>query len=195
MIEPVSLRQARQILHEAELIHSAATVEAAVAELAVSIRQQLSERLPLVLTVMGGAVVFAGQLLAKLDFPLECDYVHASRYGNARRGSELKWLRETHTPLAGRCVLVLDDILDEGLTLAAIKARLLEQGAAEVFTAVLADKILERAKPIQADFIGLNVPDRYVFGCGMDVDGLWRNLPAIYALRQTSRTESANAMA
>lgn len=177
------VQAAWQLLHAAELIHPAAAVEAALDHLAQAIKQQLGGRFPLVLTVMGGAVVFAGQLIPRLDFPLECDYVHASRYGGGRRGSELKWLRETHTSVAGRCVLVLDDILDEGLTLAAIKARLLEQGAAEVVTAVLADKMIARSKPIQADFVGLSVPDRYVFGCGMDVDGLWRNLAAIYAVK------------
>lgn len=179
----MQIAKAQRILDEAELICTVDEVTAAINHLGAAITTQLGESFPLVLTVMGGAVVFAGQLLARLNFPLECDYVHVSRYGNATRGTELKWVRETPLPLAGRKVLVLDDILDEGITLAAIKARLLAQGAAAVHTAVLADKQIGRSKPLSADFVGLTLPDRYVFGCGMDVEGLWRNLPAIYALK------------
>jgi hypoxanthine phosphoribosyltransferase len=175
---------AKRILAEADLIHSAAAVTAALDRLASAITARLQDAHPLVLTVMGGAVVFAGQLLTRLAFPLECDYVHATRYGNGTSGGELMWVKETHTPVTGRTVLVLDDILDEGITLAAIRRRLLEQGAAACLTAVLADKNIGRAKPIAADFVGLTLPNRYVFGCGMDVEGAWRNLPAIYALKE-----------
>lgn len=174
---------AKRILAEAELIHSAAAVNAAIEHLATDITARLQDAHPLVLTVMGGAVIFAGQLLPQLAFPLECDYVHATRYGKGTSGGDLKWVKETHVPVTGRTVLVLDDILDEGITLAAIRHRLLEQGAAACLTAVLADKQLGRSKPIAADFVGLPLPDRYVFGCGMDVEGAWRNLPAIYALK------------
>lgn len=175
--------KARRILGEADLIHSAAEVTAALDRIAHAVTARLQDSNPLVVTVMGGAIVFAGQLIPRLPFPLECDYVHASRYGNHTSGSELKWVKDTHAQVAGRTVLLLDDILDEGITLAAIKVRLLEHGAAEVVTAVLADKNIGRDKPITADFVGLTLPNRYVFGCGMDVEGAWRNLPAIYALK------------
>lgn len=175
--------EARRILGEADLIHSASEVTAALDRIAHAVTARLQDRNPLVVTVMGGAIVFAGQLIPRLPFPLECDYVHASRYGNHTSGSELKWVKDTHAQVAGRTVLLLDDILDEGITLAAIKERLIEHGAAEVVTAVLADKNIGRDKPITADFVGLSLPNRYVFGCGMDVEGAWRNLPAIYALR------------
>ncbi len=180
----MSPEAAKSILAEADLIHSAADVDAALNRLAEAITAHLQDAHPLVLTVMGGAVVFAGQLLTRLPFPLECDYVHASRYGGGTSGGELKWVKETHAPVIGRTVLILDDILDEGITLAAIRQRLLEQGAAICLTAVLADKEIGRAKPIVADFVGLSLPNRYVFGCGMDVDGAWRNLPAIFALKE-----------
>ena len=81
-------------------------------------------------------------------------------------------------------VVLLDDILDEGHTLAAVRQQCLEQGAARVVIVVLAEKALGHSKPITADYTGLEVPNRYVFGCGMDVNGWWRNLPAIYALRE-----------
>lgn len=175
--------EAKTLLAEADLIRSAQEVSAAVDGLAAEITARLAEVQPLVLTVMGGAVVFAGQLLPKLGFPLDCDYLHVTRYGDATRGGALAWVAEPRLPAKGRTVLVLDDILDEGITLAAIKARLLEQGAASCLVAVLADKDLGRPKPISPDFVGLRLPNRYVFGFGMDVKGAWRNLPAIYAVK------------
>jgi hypoxanthine phosphoribosyltransferase len=175
--------EAVKILASAEQIYSADAVSAAVRRVANEITAVLKDRYPLVLSVMGGAVVFAGQLLPLLNFPLDFDYIHASRYGNETRGSELQWKVLPKENVKGRVVLVLDDILDEGHTLAAIRDRIMALGATAFYSAVFADKQLDRAKPINADFIGLEVPDRYVFGFGMDVHGAWRNLPAIYALK------------
>lgn len=175
--------EAWRILADAELIHSAAAVSEAIDRLAGEITARLRDADPLVLTVMSGAVVFAGRLLPKLAFPLSCDYVHVTRYGQATVGGDLTWLAEARTPVRDRTVLLLDDILDEGVTLAAIKSRVLAQGAHECVVAVLSEKELGREKPIRADFVGLRLPDRYVFGCGMDIEGAWRNLPAIHALK------------
>jgi hypoxanthine phosphoribosyltransferase len=133
---------------------------------------------------MGGAVVFTGQLLPLLRFPLEFDYIHVTRYRGATQGGTIQWKVEPGKLLAGRAVLVLDDILDEGHTMAAIRDRILAAGATQFYSAVLADKAIGRDKPIRADFVGVSVPDRYVFGFGMDVEGAWRNLPAIYALKK-----------
>jgi hypoxanthine phosphoribosyltransferase len=177
--------EARRLLAEAELICPEAAIAAAIERLAAEITAAASDAYPLVLTVMGGGVVFAGQLLPKLLFPLECDYLHATRYGAAMGGGELHWLVEPRTPVAGRTVLVLDDILDEGITLAAIKERLLAQGAKACLLAVLAEKDIGRPKPVAADFTGVRLPNRFVFGCGMDAKGAWRNLPAIYAVKGT----------
>jgi len=138
---------------------------------------------PLVLAVMGGAVVFAGQLLPRLRFPLEFDYLHVTRYRGKTEGGEIEWRVLPGQNVVDRHVLVLDDILDEGETLAAIRDKLLHMGAARVWSAVLTNKDNRLDKPVQADFVGLVVPNRYVFGCGMDAYGLWRNLPAIYALK------------
>jgi hypoxanthine phosphoribosyltransferase len=177
--------EARRLLAEAEVVCPAERVAEVVEQLAGEITRVAGESYPLVLTVMGGAVVFAGQLLPKLAFPLECDYIHATRYGTELTGSALHWLVEPRQSVVGRTVLVLDDILDEGVTLAAIKARILEQGAAQCLLAVLAEKELGRAKPVAADFVGVRLPNRFLFGCGMDARGAWRNLPAIYAVRDT----------
>jgi hypoxanthine phosphoribosyltransferase len=134
--------------------------------------------------VMRGSVIFAGQLLPQLRFPLHFDYLDVTRYGLSTAGGEITWKVSPGTAVAGRSVLVVDDILDEGHTLASIREKLLEAGASEFHCAVFAQKDTGRAKPIIADFVGVTVPDRYVFGFGMDVYGAWRNLPAIYALRE-----------
>ncbi len=167
----------------AELIVSAGEIRSALERVSREITAVLADRHPLVLAVMRGGVVFAGQLLPMLPFRLDFDYVDATRYGDATRGGELQWRVDVPASVRGRVVLVLDDILDEGLTLAAIRDRLLAAGALQVLIAVFADKRLPRAKPVAADFAGVGVPDRYVFGFGMDVRGEWRNLPAVYALR------------
>ena len=179
----MTLDEAQRILAEADLVCPESEIRAALDRMAVGIAARLKDTYPIVLTVMGGAVVFAGQLLPRLGFPLECDYLHATRYGEAAAGGELAWIAEPRASVQGRTVLVLDDILDEGITLAAIKRRLLERGAAECVVAVLAEKDLGREKPAAADFVGVRVPNRFVFGFGMDVKGAWRNLPAIYAVK------------
>lgn len=179
----LSNAEAREILQQAELIRSAEQVQAAVERVAAAINTDLAEAHPLVLSVMGGAVVFSGQLLPQLDFPLDFDYVHVTRYGNKKQGGQLHWKVEPGENVAGRVVLVLDDILDEGETLAAIRERVLELGAARFYSAVFADKQTGRHKAMHADYTGLELPDRFVFGYGMDIHGAWRNLPAIYATR------------
>lgn len=176
-------REARQILEEADLLCSAEESALAVRRVAAEITVRLAAANPLVLAVMGGAVVFTGQLLPQLIFPLEFDYLHVSRYGDVTSGGQLAWIVEPRSAVAGRVVLVVDDILDEGVTLAEVVRRLLAQGASEVLSAVFADKNIGRAKPIAADFVGLRLPNRYVFGYGMDVRGAWRNLPAVYAVK------------
>jgi hypoxanthine phosphoribosyltransferase len=174
--------EAWQILQAAEEVCSAQGVATAVARMAAEITAVLKDEHPLVLGVMRGSVMFAGQLLPLLHFPLHFDYLDVTRYGAATSGGEITWKVSPGTGVAGRVVLVLDDILDEGHTLAAIRVKLLEAGAAAVYSAVFAQKDLGRVKPITANFVGITVPDRYVFGFGMDVYGAWRNLPAVYAM-------------
>ncbi|MDP3539094.1 MAG: hypoxanthine-guanine phosphoribosyltransferase [Azonexus sp.] len=180
----MELQKARALLANADLIHSEETVQAALENVAGVIRERLADKNPLVLCVMTGGVIFCGQLLPKLDFPLDFDYLHATRYGPETQGGKISWRMAPWTSVKGRTVLVVDDILDEGLTLAAVKESLSRLGAAEVLLAVFTDKLNGKSKPISADFVGLTVPDRFVFGYGMDVDGAWRNLPAIYAMKE-----------
>jgi len=179
----LSSEEAGQILDTAEQIYSASVVSETVRRMAADITDTLSGQYPLVLSVMGGAVVFTGQLLPLLEFPLSFDYLHVSRYNDETKGGKVDWKVVPHTSVKDRVVLVLDDILDEGITLASIRERIMESGAKAFYNAVFANKDIGRSKPIKADFVGVTLPDRYVFGFGMDIYGLWRNLPAIYAVK------------
>lgn len=179
----LSAAEAQRIFDEADLVVSEEDAAAAVRRVAGEIAAAMRDAHPLVLSVMGGAVIFTGHLLPLLNFPLEFDYLHVTRYGDTTTGGELSWIVAPRAAIAGRTVLVVDDVLDEGITLAAVKRRLLEQDAKDCRIAVFADKELGRAKPVAADFVGVRLPNRYVFGFGMDVKGAWRNLPAVYAVK------------
>jgi hypoxanthine phosphoribosyltransferase len=179
----MNIQCARDILQQAELICSAEQVQGALHRVAAEINSTLSEMHPLVLSVMGGAVVFSGQLLPLLDFPLDFDYVHVSRYGDARSGGQMHWKVAPHESVRHRVVLLVDDILDEGHTLAALRERVMALGATRCYIAAFADKMHGKVKPVSADFVGIELPDRFVFGYGMDIEGAWRNLPAIYAVK------------
>jgi hypoxanthine phosphoribosyltransferase len=170
-------------LENSELVSSAQEVDAAIDRVAALIEEKYRDRYPLVLVVMGGAVVFAGRLLPKLRMPLDLDYIHVSRYGDATQGGKPQWRVEPAESVRGRALLVLDDILDGGQTMAAIRDRLMALGAESFSCAVLVEKTLGRDKPIRPDFVGLTIPDRFVFGCGMDAKGFWRNLPEIRAMK------------
>ena len=174
----------QNLLANSDEIYSANAVSLAIDSLASQITEVLSKTNPVVMSVMGGAVVFTGQLLPQLNFPLEFDYVQANRY-HGTSGQDLVWRVEPSDKVRGRVVLLLDDILDEGITLAEIKAKCLAMGAEQVLVAVLSEKILDQDKPIRADFVGLELPNRYVFGCGMDAYGWWRNLPCIRAIKES----------
>ena len=180
----MDIKEAKDLLAGAEVIHSAETVAAAVTRVAAEITEKLGDTNPLLLCVMSGGVPFAGQLMTQLHFPLEFDYMHVTRYGQETSGGALSWRAAPWTSVKDRTVLILDDILDEGVTMAAIVERMKQLGAKACYTAVATDKLNGKVKPIKADFVALTVPDRFVFGYGMDVRGTWRNLPAIYAMKE-----------
>jgi hypoxanthine phosphoribosyltransferase len=170
-------------LAHAQLIHDRAALAAAIARIGVGIDRELDGAAAVFVTVMQGALIFAGQLATAITTPLAFDYVHATRYRGTTRGGELHWIKRPSTPLAGATVLLVDDILDEGLTLNAIRDFCLQQGAARVLLVVLCEKRHDRGVPgLRADFVGVEVPDRYVFGYGMDYHEQGRNLAAIYAV-------------
>lgn len=174
-----------QMYADADLLYNKAEVESAIQQMAASITAELSDQNPVVFCVMNGGMVISGQLLTHLDFLLECSYLHATRYRQATTGGSLEWKIPPMADFVGRPVLIVDDILDEGHTLVEIIRYLEEAGAQKVYTAVLIDKVHDRkAQPgLKANFTGLSIPDRYIFGYGMDYKGYWRNAPGIFAVK------------
>ncbi|PAU85653.1 hypoxanthine-guanine phosphoribosyltransferase [Pseudomonas sp. WN033] len=181
----IDLEHVKQVMAEADCLFSQEQVEAAMDSMAVDINRTLSDSNPIVYSVMNGGLIIAGQLLTRLDFPMEVGYLHATRYRNKLSGGELFWKAKAEHSLVGRTVLIIDDILDEGHTLAAIVEYCKDAGAEQVLTAVLLDKKHDRkAYPgMHADFTGLDVEDRYIFGFGLDYKGYWRNAAGIFALK------------
>ncbi|MGA9421408.1 MAG: hypoxanthine-guanine phosphoribosyltransferase [Rhodanobacteraceae bacterium] len=170
-------------LSGAERIHDGATVRAAIARIAGEIDAALDRGPALFLSIMQGGLIFAGQLATSIAAPLDFDYVHATRYRGETLAGELSWIRQPTLSIAGRVVLLVDDILDEGHTLKAIRDYCVSNGARRTLIAVLCEKRHDRrVSGLTADFVGVEVPDRYVFGYGMDYYEQGRNLPAIYAL-------------
>lgn len=170
-------------LQSAELIHDHAALRAAITRVGAEISAALVDDSAVFLSIMQGGLIFAGQVATEIDAALEFDYVHATRFRGTTTGGELQWMRRPTTSLAGRTVLLVDDILDEGHTLNAIREWCVAEGAKRVLLAVLCEKRHGRTVPgLAADFVGVQVPDRYVLGYGMDYNEQGRNLPAIYAL-------------
>lgn len=179
---PDLVREALAVRAAASRLASADEVRAIYDRLAREIAEVLAERCPVLLAIMSGGAFTAVELSRRLDFPHEFDFVHATRYGNALAGGDLDWHVYPRETLRERHVLVVDDILDEGKTLAAVLEALTEIGVERAYSAVLVEKTLDVSRPA-ADFVGLEVPDDYVFGCGMDYKGFWRGLPDVYAVR------------
>lgn len=177
-------QEIERVAAEADCLFTQADVDTALDRMAEAITARLADQNPLVISVLNGGILPTAGLVLRLRFPLEIDSIKAGRYqGDTSGGSEMRWLLKPGTPLAGRTVLVVDDILDEGITLAEIRRYCLEHGAAAVYSAVLVDKQLGRAKACQADFVGLEAENRYLFGYGMDYKEYLRNWPGIFACK------------
>ena len=174
-----------QVRTTAELIHDEDAMAASFDLLAGQISESLADSRPLLLPVMMGGLYLCGQLMSRLDFPLEMDYLHATRYRDKLHGDDLHWRVGPSDKVAGRTVLIIDDILDQGITLNGIIDYMQKAGAAEVQSAVLSSKCCDRIQEVDVTYRGVDVPDRYVFGCGMDYKGYWRNLPRIYAVAES----------
>ncbi len=172
---------AQQVLRHAMCLYTPQQIDASITQRAADLNSRFSAKAPILLCVMNGGVVLTGQLLPKLTFTLEFDYIQATRYSGDTSGGELVWKHHHELPLYGRDVLILDDILDVGQTLKEIREACLNEDAKSVTTAVLVEKKHSRNCGIDADFVGLEVPDSYVFGYGMDYRGFLRNAPGIFS--------------
>lgn len=172
------------VLDKAECLYNFAQLEEALTQMSQDITNKLKDENPIILCVMVGALIPAGHILTRLNFPLEVDYIHATRYRGTTRGGDLHWLVEPRKPLQDRTVLIIDDIMDGGLTLAAIIDYCKQFGAKAVYTAVMVNKIRKREENVnfEPDFVGVNTEDRYLIGFGLDYEEYLRNAPGIYAV-------------
>lgn len=180
------INKIQNVMDKAECLYDATAVGKAFDHMAADITQKLKDENPLILCVMVGALIPTGHLLTRLNFPLEVDYIHATRYRGTTRGGDLHWLVEPRQTLADRTVLVVDDIMDGGLTLEAIIDYCRQAGAKNVYSAVMINKLREREPgvTIEPDFVGLTTEDRYLFGFGLDYEEYLRNAPGIYAVAE-----------
>jgi hypoxanthine phosphoribosyltransferase len=174
----------QRILENADRLYDMPDIQSALTDLAEQLTNRYAETNPLVLCVMNGSLITMGHLLPQLAFPLEVDYIHASRYGDDTQGGDITWFHQPATSLAGREVILVEDIVDHGHTLAALRQYCNEQQAKSVTCATLVNKRDVEKYCDLPEFIGLTVPKRYVFGFGMDYKGYWRNLPGIYAVAE-----------
>ena len=174
----------KSVYEQSTCLYTYHEVEAALDRMAIKIHEELHDKNPVILCVMIGGMVPLGNLLVRLDFPLEVDYVHATRYKGEITGGEIEWKTKPSTDLTGRTVLIVDDILDGGVTLAAIIDEINNMGAGKVYSAVLVDKYRKRLPNglQKADFVGLEVDDHYIFGYGMDYNEYLRNAPGIFVV-------------
>lgn len=179
----LSQSELERIRTNADQLYGPEDIHAALDRMAAEITAALGDSLPVVLCVLTGGIIPTGHLLTRLSFPLETDYLHATRYQGETNGREVQWVSEPGISLRGRTILVVDDILDEGHTLADVLDFCRASGAGRIYSAVLIEKRhARRSSGVQADFVGLPVEDRYVFGFGMDYRGYLRNLNGIFAL-------------
>lgn len=175
----------REVQAKATLLYSHEDLKAALDKMAHQMQQILENENPIFLTVMNGGLFLASELCLRLQFPLQMDYIHATRYHGEVTGASIHWKREPSLLLEGRVVVIIDDILDGGITLKAISDYCHGRGASKVYTAVFMDKVnarLPEGSP-HADFTGIEEKQNaYVYGFGLDYHDYLRNIPAIYSV-------------
>ena len=178
-------QKVNDVLASADCLFTEEEVDTAVDKMARDITAEMADEMPLVLCTMIGGIITTGKLLERLSFPLTIDYIHASRYRGAMVGAELHWIARPTESVKNRVVLIVDDIFDEGLTLEALIKDCETSGAKKVYSAILVEKDCQKKSKLKVDFTGLVVPNRYVFGSGMDYKGYLRNIMGIYAIAET----------
>ena len=178
------LNDVKELQTKTVCLYDTQAVTKAIEKIARQMNADLADKNPVLLCAMNGALIFLGQLAPLLTFPLQIDYIHTSRFRGDMRGGDLHWLATPTIPLKNRNIIIIEDILDSGITLAAIKDYCVQQNAKEVLSAVLVDKERPREEGglDKAEYTGLMVPDKFLVGYGLDYKGYLRNIPGIYAV-------------
>ena len=179
----MDIKSINKVESESDCLCDSTQISHALDDLATRITNDLKEKTPLVLCVMSGGIILTGHLVTRLSFPLQLDYLHATRYQGETSGGELDWIKEPNIDLKNRNILIVDDIFDEGITLLEIDKYCKQKGAANVYSAVLVNKIHNRKVDYQPNYIGLEIEDRYLFGFGMDYKNYLRNVNSIHAVK------------
>ena len=179
----MDIKSIKKIEQESDCLCDSKKINSVLDKLAIEITNDLIEKDPIILCVMTGGVVPTGHLITRLTFPLQLDYIHATRYRGETTGSELHWLQEPTFSLQDRTVLIVDDIYDEGITLLEIAKYCENKGATDVYSAVLVNKLHDRKADYKPNYIGIDIEDRYLFGFGMDYKNYLRNVNAIHAVK------------
>jgi len=182
----IPLETIKTMQDNAQCLHDMDAINAALDRMAIEITAELKDQRPIVMTVLNGSIVPVGHLVTRLLFPLQLDYLHVTRYQGKMHASQLHWLAEPRIPLKDRVILIVEDILDAGVTLAEVIKYCEAEGAAKIYTAVVVDKKHQRAEGglAHADFTGFLVEDLFLIGFGLDYEGYLRNLPGIYAVTE-----------
>jgi hypoxanthine phosphoribosyltransferase len=180
------LNDVKKLQAKSTCVYDAETIAKAIETMATKMNADFADKNPILLCAMNGALIFLGQLAPLLTFPLQIDYIHTSRFRGEIRGGDLHWLATPTISLKNRTIIIIEDILDSGITLAAIKDYCLQQNAKEVFSVVLVDKDHPRSEGgvIKADYTGLEIEDKFLIGFGLDYKGYLRNIPGIYAVEE-----------
>jgi hypoxanthine phosphoribosyltransferase len=175
----------RELLKRSSVIADRQQVEAAIDRMATAVNDHYGDREITLLIVMTGAVMSAAWLAAKLRMPVQMDFVHATRYAGQTEGGEIEFRVPPRLNIEGHDVLIIDDIYDIGLTLQMIEKYCESRGARTVNSAVLVRKVHDRETTAKRpEFVGMEVKDKYIFGCGMDAYEHWRHLDEIWALEE-----------
>ncbi len=181
----LSTAELEDVLNRSECLITESRIAAAYDKLATMLNLHYANLNPIILVVLNGGLIPAGHLLTRLAFAHRMDYLHATRYKNNQGTNDLIWKAEVDLDLKGEHVLLVDDIFDEGITLKRIVEELQQLEPASLMSCCLLNKKHNRkVEDFDVDFIGSEVEDRYIYGCGMDYHGYLRHLPGIYALKE-----------
>lgn len=179
----MDIKNIKKIEHESDCLCDSKQLNKVLDTLADKITTDLKDKNPIVLCVMTGGIIPTGHLVTRLSFPLQLDYIHATRYRGDTSGGELHWIQEPSLSLQDRNILIIDDIFDEGITLLEIAKYCKDKGASTVHSAVLVNKLHDRKADYNVDYVGINIEDRYLFGFGLDYKHYLRNVNAIHAVK------------